>query len=217
MIYAVVKRLLDLSIAAIGLIVASPVVVYLVFAVRRDGGPALYRASRVGKNGNHFTMLKFRTMVVDADQIGGASTATLDTRITPLGHRMRARKWDELPQFLNVLNGSMSLVGPRPWVDEDVAVFTNEQRALILSVSPGITDWSSIKYRNEGEITQRAVEEGTPNADEAYNRLIRPGKIALAAEYARRRSLIVDLRIMVLTLVALFNHDAAVKRVPVVW
>lgn len=208
--YDIVKRAVDILVGTIALLVFGLPIAVLALMIRRDGGPALYRGSRVGRNGVPFSILKFRTMVVDADKIGGSSTANDDPRITKIGCRLRRFKADELPQFLNVLSGTMSIVGPRPQVASDVALYTEEERAL-LSVKPGITDYASIKYRNEGDIL-----EGSSDPDEAYNRLIRPGKSALGLHYVQTRSLLVDLKIMALTVMALIKPQAAERRIPVV-
>ncbi|HVL90476.1 MAG TPA: sugar transferase [Actinomycetota bacterium] len=207
-IYAAGKRMLDLVVGVLALAVAGPVMAVVAMIVKRDGGPALYRGRRVGRDGAVFRMLKFRTMVVDAEKAGPSSTADDDPRITRIGKRLRAHKLDELPQLLNVIGGSMSLVGPRPQVEHDVAMYTAEERAL-LSVRPGITDYASIRYRNEGEILK-----GSADPAEAYNRLIRPGKIALGLEYVRSCSFGTDLKILWLTMLAMVDHDAAIRRLP---
>lgn len=206
--YQAGKRLTDLLIAGLAMIPLGPIMAVLAILIRRDGGPALYKGRRIGRDGRPFMMLKFRTMVVDAERVGPSSTPDDDPRITPLGKRLRAHKLDELPQLLNVLGGTMSLVGPRPQVEHDVAMYTESERAL-LSVRPGITDYASIKYRNEGEILQGAADPA-----DAYNRLIRPGKIALGLRYVQTRSMRTDLKILGLTILALFDHDAAVRRLP---
>jgi lipopolysaccharide/colanic/teichoic acid biosynthesis glycosyltransferase len=138
-------------------------------------------------------MLKFRTMVVNADRIGGSSSADDDPRITAIGRWLRRTKLDELPQLFNVLGGSMSLVGPRPQIAHDVAKYTDEERA-ILTVKPGITDWASIRFHNEG-----AILAGHADPDQAYIDLIRPEKLRLCLEYVRRRSFGTDLSILWMT------------------
>ncbi len=193
-----------MTVSGIALILTSPVAISIAVAVRRqDGGPALYRASRVGRLGRDFTMYKFRTMVPDAETLGGDSTSDGDPRVTPLGTRLRRRKLDELPQLLNVLLGNMSLVGPRPQVRRDVDRYTSEERRLLL-VKPGVTDWASLKFRNEGLILA-----GQPNADEAYDELIRPEKMRLALLYVERAGIITDVWILARTLAALCGRGAA--------
>lgn len=203
--YVVLKRVIDVAVAAALLVASSPVLAAAAVAIwLHDRGSVLYRAVRVGKDGVPFVMFKFRTMVVDAERLGGDSTAADDPRLTPIGIRLRRWKLDELPQFLNVLRGDMSLVGPRPQVAADVAKYTDDERRL-LTVLPGITDWSSIRFRNEAEILA-----GHPDPDFAYDTLIRDDKIRLGLLYVDSRSLRVDLRILCDTVVAVFGGDPTV-------
>jgi lipopolysaccharide/colanic/teichoic acid biosynthesis glycosyltransferase len=186
-----IKRLFDLVCSAFGLLVLSPLLVVLCVLIKlEDGGPVFYRGVRVGRYGKHFRILKFRTMVVSADKIGGPSTADDDARITPMGKLIRRFKLDELPQLINVLRGEMSLVGPRPEVPLEVDLYTEEEKAL-LKVPPGLTDYASIKFHNEGEILR-----GSPDPHQAYREKIRPEKIRLGLEYVRNHSLWVDLKII---------------------
>lgn len=190
-VYPTMKRALDILLSTGALLVTLPVLLIIAVAIRTDSrGPIFYRGLRVGRGGTRFYMLKFRTMVADAERCGGTSTADDDPRITKIGAALRRYKLDELPQFINVLKGEMSLVGPRPQVEHDVAKYTVEEQAL-LSVPPGITDWASLRFPNEGEILK-----GHPDPDQAYIDLIRPEKIRLGLEYVRRRSLGVDLSIL---------------------
>jgi lipopolysaccharide/colanic/teichoic acid biosynthesis glycosyltransferase len=158
----------------------------------RDG-PAIYAGRRVGRGGSEFRMYKFRTMVSNADKIGGPSTADTDPRLTKTGRFLRRYKLDELPQLVNVLKGDMSFVGPRPQVTDEVAGYTPEERE-ILSVRPGITDWASLRFHNEGEILA-----GHADPDAAYAELIRPEKMRLGLEYVRRGTFRDDLDILVKT------------------
>lgn len=206
--YEVLKRLFDLVLSSLILLVVGPVMGVIALVIRRDGGPALYRSPRVGRHSQRFHILKFRTMILDADKVGPLSTAADDPRITRVGAWLRQRKLDELPQLFNVLAGSMSLVGPRPQIAEDVADYSPQEMA-ILSVRPGITDWASIQYRDEGEILKGSAD---PHGE--YIRSIRPGKVRLGLAYVQHRSLRVDAQILALTALALFDHDAAVKRLP---
>ncbi len=205
--YPFAKRLLDLVGVALLLVLTTPLFAATALAIVLDSsGPIFYRGLRVGRHGRRFHMLKFRTMVADAEQRGGTSTADDDRRITRVGAVLRAYKLDELPQLINVLRGEMSLVGPRPQVEHDVAMYTEEERAL-LTVPPGVTDYASIQFRHEGEILR-----GHPDPDAAYVDLIRPEKIRLGLEYVRRRSLGVDVAILASTVLALFGGRAAQRR-----
>jgi len=137
------KRLFDLTAAAIALVLLSPLFLLIaLFLSATSRGPIFYAGKRVGLRGKVFKMHKFRTMVVDAEQLGGSCTRADDPRITRSGHWLRKFKLDELPQLLNVFLGEMSLVGPRPEVQEYVQLFSSEE-SIILSVRPGITDWAS--------------------------------------------------------------------------
>ena len=189
------KRAFDVILASAALVLLSPALCALAIIVRFNSpGPALYRGERVGRHGVPFGMLKFRTMVVDADRLGGPSASDDDPRVTRIGRFMRRSKLDELPQLINVVAGHMSLVGPRPEVPQEVATYTAVERHL-LSVRPGMTDYASIRFYNEGEILKGA---GDPH--EAYRRLIRPEKMRLGLEYVRTASLLVDLKIIAMTL-----------------
>lgn len=191
------KRVFDLMAAFIALVLTAPLLLMVAAAIRLTSpGPSLYRGLRAGRHGTPFHMLKFRTMVDLAEKLGGVSTAADDPRITSLGRVLRRYKIDELPQFINVLTGEMSLVGPRPQVLEEVALYTPEERAL-LSVRPGITDHASIRFRHEGEILK-----GHADPAAAYNTLIRSEKIRLGLAYVRESSFRVDMRILARTVAA---------------
>jgi lipopolysaccharide/colanic/teichoic acid biosynthesis glycosyltransferase len=164
---------------------------------KEDGGPIFYRGIRVGRNSRAFRIFKFRTMVVDAEKIGGASTSDDDPRITPIGSKLRKNKLDELPQLINVLKGEMSFVGPRPEVPHYVDMFSVEERT-ILTVRPGITDWASIWNADEG-----GVLAGSPDPEKRYMEKIRPEKIRLQLRYVKERSFWVDLRIIYRTLLTI--------------
>lgn len=199
--YRVGKRVLDLLVAVPLAVVLAPVAGVISALIKRgDGGPVLYEANRVGRDGAPFTMLKFRTMVPDAEAVGGSSTADDDARITRVGAGLRKWKLDEIPQLINVIRGEMSLVGPRPQVAWDVARYTEEERRL-LSVRPGLTDWASIEFSNEGQILA-----GEADPDEAYDRLIRPGKIRMGLDYVDSVSLRTDLSILLATARALVQR-----------
>ncbi|MFA4851860.1 MAG: sugar transferase, partial [Bacteroidales bacterium] len=163
-----------------------------------DSGPIFYMASRVGLNGKLFRMFKFRTMVVNADKIGASSTTRSDPRITGIGRFLRKYKLDEIPQLINVFTGEMSIVGPRPEVKHFTDMFTEEEKA-ILSVKPGITDWASVWNSDEGKIL-----EGAEDPDKAYMELIWPEKKRLQLKYVNGHSFLVDIKIIFLTLRAIF-------------
>jgi len=195
------KRLLDIALSGVVLVVGSPLFAVIALVIKReDAGPVLYSGKRVGRNGRLFRMHKFRTMVRDADKIGGPNTPDDDPRLTRIGTRLRRYKLDELPQFVNVFAGEMSLVGPRPQVLEEVETYTPEERVL-LSVRPGITDWASLRFANEGEILRGAAD---PYSE--YRAKIRPEKIRLGLEYVRRQSLGVDLAILLATVRAMASQ-----------
>jgi lipopolysaccharide/colanic/teichoic acid biosynthesis glycosyltransferase len=189
------KRLFDIILSSAGLVLVSPVFMIVALAIRFDSeGPVFYRGIRVGRGGEPFWIFKFRTMVANAEQLGGPSTADDDARVTRMGRLLRRYKVDELPQLINVLRGEMSLVGPRPEVPTYVALFSEEEKA-ILSVRPGITDWASLWNADEG-----ALLAGSPDPEKTYLERIRPRKIRLQLEYVRKRSLWTDIKILLQTL-----------------
>jgi len=192
------KRLFDIVLSLFGLILISPVLVALAIMIKKeDRGPVFYRGVRVGRFGKLFRIFKFRTMVVNAEKLGGPSTADDDPRITKVGNFIRKFKLDELPQLINVLKGEMSFVGPRPEVQMYVDMFTEEERA-ILSVRPGITDWASIWNPDEGGILA-----GSLDPEKTYMEKIRPEKIRLQLKYVRERSFWNDLKIIAQTIITI--------------
>lgn len=192
------KRAFDFSSSLIGLILVSPVLLTIAILIKKEDGEAVfYRGVRVGRFGKLFRVFKFRTMVLNAEKLGGPSTADDDPRITKMGRFVRKFKLDELPQLINVLKGEMSIVGPRPEVQMYVDMFTEEERA-ILSVRPGITDWASIWNPDEG-----AILVGSPDPEKTYMEKIRPEKIRLQLKYVRERSFWNDLKIIAQTLITI--------------
>lgn len=189
------KHIFDFTIAALGVIALFPLLAVIAIAINLDSrGPILYRTRRAGLRRKPFTMLKFRTMLPDAEKLGGPSTPFDDPRITRIGRRLRKYKLDELPQLFNVLCGQMSLVGPRPEVLSEVATYSPDELQLF-SVVPGMTDWASLRFSDEGEILRGAAD---PHA--AYLQRIRPEKIRLGLRYVRERSFLIDLKIIAHTL-----------------
>jgi lipopolysaccharide/colanic/teichoic acid biosynthesis glycosyltransferase len=199
-VYPMAKRTFDATLAALSLAALSPVLAVIAAAVKLDSkGPVFYRGRRVGRMGNAFEMLKFRTMVTDAEKLGGSSTPEDDPRITSVGKTLRRYKLDELPQLWNVLIGEMSFVGPRPQVQWAVDLYTPEERE-VLQVRPGITDPASLQFANEAEILK-----GSKDPDKDYIEKIHPEKMRLSLQYVRSRSFSGDLSIIARTAGAIFK------------
>ena len=198
------KRLFDILGSSFGLLLASPILVPVMFLVwRQDRHSPFYIAPRVGRNDRPFRMVKLRSMVIHADKSGVDSTSANDQRITKVGRFIRRYKLDELTQLWNVLVGDMSLVGPRPNVKRETDLYTPVERRL-LTVKPGITDISSIVFSDEGDILK-----GQPDPDIAYNQLIRPGKSLLGLLYIENQSFILDVKLCLLTAMAILSRDKA--------
>ncbi|WP_317201077.1 sugar transferase [Janthinobacterium sp.] len=195
-----IKRIVDLVAAALGLVALAPVLLLFAAWIRLDSaGPVFFRQERVGRRGVPFRIYKFRTMKVDTEA-QGQITVGRDARITPLGHTLRHYKLDELPQLINVLLGDMSLVGPRPEVPKYVALYSPAQRDLVLSLRPGITDLASITYRDEN----RLLGESS-NPERTYIEEVMPVKLAYYLDYVRNRSLALDLKIVGMTIFKLLR------------
>ena len=191
------KRAFDFVLALLLLIILSPLLVLIsVLVFTQDWRSPLYLGERVGMAGRHFRMIKFRSMITDADSSGVSSTSATDVRITRIGAALRRFKLDELPQLINILRGEMSFVGPRPNVALEVNLYSDIERGL-LDIRPGVTDFASIVFADEGEIIR-----GSPDPDRDYNLLIRPGKSRLGLHYVRSRSLAIDIQLMALTALA---------------
>jgi lipopolysaccharide/colanic/teichoic acid biosynthesis glycosyltransferase len=190
------KRLFDVVISGLVLCAALPVMLVVGMLVRVSSkGPVFFRQQRVGRGGRLFMLYKFRTMRVDGG--GPAVTAGSDARITPVGRFLRRSKLDELPQFLHVLLGDMSVVGPRPEVPEYVEHYTDEQRR-VLCVRPGITGVSQLEFRNE-----EALLAGRPDVEEYYLQEVMPAKLRLDLHYVRHQSLVGDLILLWRTIFAI--------------
>lgn len=199
--YNALKRFFDIvmSVAGIFLLVLAFLIIAILIKISSEG-PVFYRGVRVGKEGKLFRMFKFRTMVQNADRIGGPSTAWDDNRLTKIGILLRRFKLDELPQLINVLKGEMSLVGPRPEVQMYVNMMTDEEKRIILSVKPGITDLASLWNIDEG-----AVLAGSPDPEKAYQEKIWPEKKRLQIKYVKEQSFFKDLAIIFRTLINIFR------------
>lgn len=202
------RRALDVFLSLTGLILLSPVLIPVILLIwAQDRHSPFYVAPRVGLGGRLFRMVKLRSMRVDADRSGVDSTVVNDRRITPVGAFVRRYKLDEITQLWNVLKGEMSLVGPRPNVERETRMYTVPEQRL-LTVRPGITDFASIVFADEGEIL-----EGHADPDLAYNQLIRPWKSRLGLIYVDVRSLWIDLQLIGLTVVAAASRRIALRTV----
>lgn len=205
------KRLLDVTVAFGLLILGSPVIAVALFLVwAYDRKDPIYRQVRVGKDGAPFQLFKLRSMSAAAAGSTSDTTGHNDPRITPIGAVLRKTKIDELPQLWNVLRGDMSLVGPRPQVPREVALYTDVEQGL-LAVRPGMTDYASIVYSDLGAIVAAAADP-----DLAYGQLVRPGKSRLGLFYVDRPSVVNDLAIIALTAAALIHGPSARKGVAAV-
>ncbi|WP_271811027.1 sugar transferase [Clostridium beijerinckii] len=192
----VVKRIFDLICSTLGLIVLSPILIVIAIRIKTDSdGPVFFKQIRIGEKNKEFEILKFRTMVVDAEKLGRQITVGNDNRITKIGAFLRKYKLDELPQLINVFKGDMSLVGPRPEVPRYVKMYNEEQRR-VLEVKPGITDLASIRYRDENDLLGEAE-----NPDDFYINTIMPDKLALNLEYINKNNIFLDIYIILKTIV----------------
>ena len=195
------KRVLDIAVSLTGLICLLPLMLWVGLLIKLDSaGPIFFKQERLGRGFRPFRILKFRTMIVDAQSKGKLITSAEDPRVTRIGRTLRKLKVDELPQLINVLKGDMSLVGPRPEVPRYVRVFQTDYEE-ILKVRPGITDLASLKYRNE-----EALLGGFDDPEEEYVKRVLPDKIKLAKDYLERSSFYFDLRLILKTVMKLFEY-----------
>ena len=203
------KRSLDFVMAALGLVLLSPLLLIVAAAVRLTSpGPALFRQRRVGRHGRDFTLLKFRTMTVKPLTESGQFEPGDVSRVTAVGRFLRGTKLDELPQLWNVLRGEMSLVGPRPEVRPWVERFPDRWR-VILQVRPGITDPAAILYRDEESILRAST-----NPEQLYEEQILPSKLAIYESYVKDRTLLGDVKILLSTFLALVFRPRVPRDTP---
>ena len=201
------KRTFDIVFSIVGLVVLSPILLTVALLVKLTSrGPVFYRGVRTGLHGKPFRIYKFRSMIVDAEKVGGTTTADRDPRITRVGHFLRKFKIDEFPQLLNVLKGEMSFVGPRPEVAEYTDSYTDEEK-MILSVKPGITDFSSIEFHD------LQAHLGAQNAEQFFRNHILKTKNQLRIKYVREKSFWIDMKILFVTMWILAKKPF-VKRLP---
>lgn len=196
------KRLFDLILSAIGLCLLFPLFLIIAVWIKLDSqGPVFFRQERVGKKGVPFKIHKFRTMTTNAEKVGLQITVGQDARITKSGAFLRKYKIDELPQLIDVFVGSMSLVGPRPEVPKYVNCYPSDIKEKALSVRPGITDWASIKFKDENRILSESKD---PEKD--YIEKILPIKLNYQIQYVENASLTEDLKLIFLTIKEIFIY-----------
>jgi lipopolysaccharide/colanic/teichoic acid biosynthesis glycosyltransferase len=199
------KRLFDLLVAALALVLLAPLLGLVALAIKLDSpGPVFFRQVRVGRHGREFRIHKFRTMVPDAPDRGLPLTVGEDPRITRVGRWLRGTRLDELPQLLDVLAGTMSLVGPRPEVPRYVALYPAALRERVLAVRPGITDPASLQGLDEAAVLAAAADP-----EREYVQVLLPRKLRLAVEYAESASLATDLAVLLRTARALLTRGVA--------
>jgi len=195
-----VKRLFDIIVSTLSLVVLAVFFLILAIIIKINSeGPVFYRQTRVGKNGRLFKILKFRTMVIDADKTGRQITVGADPRITGAGRFLRKTKMDELPQIINIVTGDMSFVGPRPEVPKYVELYTETQRQVLL-VRPGITDTASIEFRNESDVLARSSDP-----ERLYVEEIIPIKLNYNLQYIRSISVLNDIKLILLTVLRIIR------------
>ena len=196
-----IKRLLDIVASFIGLFLLSPVLLIIALLIKRDSpGPVFFRQERIGQYGKSFHIHKFRTMTVAQPSTAMQITVGQDARITRIGAFLRHYKIDELPQLIDVLQGSMSLVGPRPEVPKYVALYPEAVKSIVLSVRPGITDLASIEYRSESELLGKSS-----NPEQTYIEEVMPAKLAYCVQYVEQQSLWLDIQIIARTFIAILK------------
>ena len=196
-----IKRTFDLVASLVGLAVLSPLMAAIAILVRRDSeGPALFQQQRVGRQGQLFTLLKFRTMTVPGTDRGPLITSAGDSRVTKVGQVLRSTKLDELPQLINVVKGDMSIVGPRPEVPEYVDLWPEDERQVILTVRPGITDPATVWLRHEEQIL---AEQSDP--EQFYRETLLPQKARDYRAYVESRNNLGEFAIIARTLRAVIR------------
>jgi lipopolysaccharide/colanic/teichoic acid biosynthesis glycosyltransferase len=190
------KRIFDIFFSFFGLAIFSPILLLFAFLIKiEDRGTVFYRGLRTGQEGEPFRIFKFRSMVVNAENLGGPSSSADDPRLTKIGKFLRKHNLDELPQLIDVLRGKMSLVGPRPEVPQEVETYPEEIKKIILSVKPGMTDLATLENVHEEEILR-----GSKDPHQTYREVIKPKKLKLAVEYVKKRSFGLDLQIIFRTI-----------------
>jgi lipopolysaccharide/colanic/teichoic acid biosynthesis glycosyltransferase len=190
------KRIFDLVLAGLGLLLLSPLLAALALWIKLDSpGPVLYRQQRVGRYGVLFSIHKFRTMRHATQPLGPEITVGADPRLTQAGAWLRKHKLDELPQLIDVLQGTMSLVGPRPEVPRYVALYPSDLREQVLAARPGITDPASLAFSDEAALLAQ-----TDDPEREYVEVVMPAKLRHAVAYQQQATLWTDIQLLTLTL-----------------
>lgn len=201
------KRLFDIIFSSLALLVLSPLLLVISITVKvTSAGDVFYRSKRIGRNGQPFTMYKFRSMIENADKLGKPYVLDNDERVTRIGRFLRNTKLDELPQLINILKGDMSFVGPRPEVLELWGLYSDEERRSY-ELKPGVTDWASIVHYNQHILLTRAKD-----ADELYREILRPLKVRLQLLYLENHSIFVDTKILVWTFIKVFLRSESLPK-----
>ena len=200
----VIKRLFDIVVSSVMLVLVSPILVGIALCIKLDSeGPVFYRQERITTYGKTFRIFKFRTMVVNADRIGALVTTGNDSRITNIGRKIRKCRLDELPQLINILLGDMTFVGTRPEVKKYVDAYTNEMLATLL-LPAGVTSLASIKYKDEDEIISKYTSQGL-SVDEVYIEKVLSDKMVYNLEYVKEFSFFKDIKLMFDTVLAVLK------------
>ena len=201
------KRLFDIAASLAGLVISSPLLIFCALLVRLTSrGPVLFRQTRVGYLGRPFTLIKFRTMVQGAEALGSSVVVIRDPRLTPVGTFLRRTKLDEFPQFINVLRGEMSFVGPRPRVPSEIDLNDPRER-ILLSVRPGVTSYASIHHRMEADYCARQA-----NPQAVYRTNLLPQKRSLDCEYVQNLTFRLDLKLLLMTFVLVCAPERSLAR-----
>lgn len=199
-----IKRLFDIVVSTILLLLLSPVILVVAVLIKLDSeGPIFYRQERITTYGKTFKIFKFRTMVVNADQIGSLVTTNNDSRITKIGSKIRKSRLDEIPQVINILLGDMSFVGTRPEVKKYVDAYQPEMYATLL-LPAGVTSLASIKYKDEDEIISKYTDENHA-VDQVYIERVLPDKMKYNLEYVKNFSFFKDIKLMIDTVLAVLK------------
>ena len=195
------KRIFDLFFSFLGILFLLPIYIIIAILIKIDSnGDILYKQERIGKNGIPFYVLKFRTMIPNAFSKGALTVGSRDPRVTNIGFYLRKYKLDELPQLFNVFLGEMSFVGPRPEVKKYTDLYNAEQKK-VLSVAPGITDYASIKFRNENELLSESDDP-----EKLYINQIMPEKLNLNLKYINDNNVFKDIKIIFNTFYTIIKH-----------